>query len=133
MHAEDPAADYLVVRQELALYNAEYCARPHIVALNKMDLDDAAELREEVAGDIMAAAKAMQVGDGLQSKAWSDACLRTELRANCCVTDALNNAADQLKVAARDIMAPGCAGAGLASLSAGRSLAWGLFRSRKLR
>ncbi|CAK0738001.1 hypothetical protein CVIRNUC_000979 [Coccomyxa viridis] len=58
--ADDPAADYLVVRQELALYNAEYCARPHIVALNKMDVDDAAQLREEVASDIMAAAKAMQ-------------------------------------------------------------------------
>ena len=77
VHADDPAADYLVVRQELALYNAEYCARPHIVALNKMDVDDAAQLREEVASDIMAAAKAMQVGKGLQSKAWSDACLGT--------------------------------------------------------
>ena len=63
--AEDPAADYMIVRQELALYNAEYCARPHIVALNKMDLDDAAELRDEVSEDIMAAAKAMQVCQGL--------------------------------------------------------------------
>ena len=71
--ADDPAADYLVVRQELALYNAEYCARPHVVALNKMDLDDAAELREEVASDIMAAAKAMQVGTTSRSKFWSDA------------------------------------------------------------
>ena len=51
----------MIVRQELALYNAEYCARPHIVALNKMDLEDAAELQDEVAKDIMAAAKAMQV------------------------------------------------------------------------
>ena len=59
--AEDPAADYMIVRQELALYNAEYCARPHIVALNKMDLEDAAELQDEVSKDIMAAAKAMQV------------------------------------------------------------------------
>ena len=59
--AEDPAADYMIVRQELALYNAEYCARPHIVALNKMDLEDASELQEEVSKDIMAAAKAMQV------------------------------------------------------------------------
>lgn len=50
-----------MVRQELALYNAEYCARPHVVALNKMDLEDAAQLQEEVAADIMAAAKAMQV------------------------------------------------------------------------
>ena len=51
----------MIVRQELALYNAEYCARPHIVALNKMDLEDAAELQDEVSKDIMAAAKAMQV------------------------------------------------------------------------
>ena len=65
VHADDPAADYMVVRQELALYNAEYCARPHVVALNKIDLDDAAELCEEVASDIMAAARAMQVGKGL--------------------------------------------------------------------
>lgn len=59
--ADDPAADYMVVRQELALYNAEYCARPHVVALNKMDLEDASELRDEVSNDIMAAAKTMQV------------------------------------------------------------------------
>ena len=49
------------MRQELALYNPEYCARPHVVALNKMDLDDAADLQQEVANDILAAAKTMQV------------------------------------------------------------------------
>ena len=54
----------MIVRQELALYNAEYCARPHIVALNKMDLEDAAELQDEVSKDVMAAAKAMQVSLG---------------------------------------------------------------------
>lgn len=42
--AEDPAADYWVVREELRMYNPQYCARPHIVALNKMDLPDAEEL-----------------------------------------------------------------------------------------
>ena len=31
-------ADYLTVRRELQLYNPEYCARPHVVALNKADL-----------------------------------------------------------------------------------------------
>ena len=31
-------ADYLIVRRELQLYNPEYCARPHVVALNKADL-----------------------------------------------------------------------------------------------
>lgn len=51
----------MIVRQELALYNPEYCARPHVVALNKMDLDDAADLQQEVANDILAAAEAMQV------------------------------------------------------------------------
>jgi hypothetical protein len=57
-----------VVRRELALYNPEYCARPHVVALNKLDLlpaahgaglapaPDAAAL---VAG-ILAAARALQ-------------------------------------------------------------------------
>ncbi len=40
--AGDPVADYCVVRRELALYNPEYCARPHVVALNKLDLLPAA-------------------------------------------------------------------------------------------
>ena len=59
--AADPAADYEVVRQELALYNPAYCARPHAVALNKMDLEDAAALAEEVEQDIVDAARRMQV------------------------------------------------------------------------
>ena len=45
--------DYAVVREELRLYNPEYVTRPHILALNKMDLEWAAlrteELREGVA------------------------------------------------------------------------------------
>lgn len=36
------------VREELRLYNPAYCARPHVVALNKMDLEDASGLKEEV-------------------------------------------------------------------------------------
>lgn len=59
--AEDPAADYEVVRQELAMYNPQYCARPHVVALNKMDLADAAELHREIAQDILSVARRMQV------------------------------------------------------------------------
>jgi GTPase len=43
--AENPAADYWVVREELRMYNPEYCTRPFVVALNKMDLPDAAELQ----------------------------------------------------------------------------------------
>ena len=41
------------MRQELALYNPGYCARPHAVALNKMDLEDASALAEEVQQDIL--------------------------------------------------------------------------------
>jgi GTPase len=43
--ADDPAADYWVVREELRMYNPEYCQRPCVVALNKMDLPDAGDLR----------------------------------------------------------------------------------------
>lgn len=43
--AEDPAADYWVVREELRMFNAAYCQRPCVVAINKMDLPDAHELR----------------------------------------------------------------------------------------
>jgi GTPase involved in cell partitioning and DNA repair len=28
----------LQVREELRMYNPEYCTRPHVVVLNKMDL-----------------------------------------------------------------------------------------------
>ncbi|KAF6265239.1 P-loop containing nucleoside triphosphate hydrolase protein [Scenedesmus sp. NREL 46B-D3] len=34
--AADPGTDYLAVREELRLYNPDYAARPHIVALNKV-------------------------------------------------------------------------------------------------
>jgi GTPase len=39
--AADPATDYLAVREELRMYNPAYVTRPHVVALNKMDLEDA--------------------------------------------------------------------------------------------
>ena len=52
--APDPAADYWAVREELHMYNPEYTARPHVVALNKMDLEDAAELQEEVTSEVHA-------------------------------------------------------------------------------
>ena len=50
----------MTVRSELALYNPEYCARPHLVALNKADLPDAAQLAQEVAQDVQDAAARMQ-------------------------------------------------------------------------
>ncbi|KAG2432609.1 hypothetical protein HXX76_008949 [Chlamydomonas incerta] len=40
--APDPVTDYYAVREELRMYNPDYCARPHVVALNKMDLLSAA-------------------------------------------------------------------------------------------
>ncbi|KAI8469774.1 MAG: GTP-binding protein Obg/CgtA [Monoraphidium minutum] len=43
--AADPATDYWAVREELRMYNPDYCTRPHVVALNKMDLEDAGGLR----------------------------------------------------------------------------------------
>lgn len=39
--AADPGTDYLAVREELRMYNPEYVTRPHVVALNKVDLEDA--------------------------------------------------------------------------------------------
>jgi GTPase involved in cell partitioning and DNA repair len=39
--AADPGTDYLAVREELRLYNPDYVERPHIVAVNKVDLEDA--------------------------------------------------------------------------------------------
>jgi hypothetical protein len=41
--AEDPGTDYLAVREELRMYNPDYVTRPHVVALNKVDLEDAGE------------------------------------------------------------------------------------------
>jgi hypothetical protein len=41
--AADPGTDYLAVREELRMYNPDYVTRPHVVALNKVDLEDAGE------------------------------------------------------------------------------------------
>ena len=62
VHADDPAIDYWAVREELRMYNPEYCARPHVVALNKMDLQDAAQLQEEIASEVLTMAHRIQVG-----------------------------------------------------------------------
>ena len=61
MGQEDPGADYEMVRHELMMYNPEYSTRPHIVALNKMDLPDAAELRAEVQASIWSTANRLTV------------------------------------------------------------------------
>ena len=45
---QDPVEDYATVREELRLYNPEYVTRPHILALNKMDVEWAALRTEEL-------------------------------------------------------------------------------------
>ena len=44
----DPVGDYKTVREELRMYNPDYVRRPHILALNKMDLEWAALRTEEL-------------------------------------------------------------------------------------
>ena len=68
VYVDDPATDYWAVREELRMYNPEYCARPHIVALNKMDLQDAAHLQEEIAAEVVTMAHRIQVGNA--SSTW---------------------------------------------------------------
>ncbi|CAI5522861.1 unnamed protein product, partial [Closterium sp. Naga37s-1] len=43
--APDPIHDYVVLREELRMYNPEYTSRPHILVLNKIDLP---EVRERI-------------------------------------------------------------------------------------
>ncbi|KAG2454168.1 hypothetical protein HYH02_001203 [Chlamydomonas schloesseri] len=54
--APDPVTDYYAVREELRMYNPDYCARPHVVALNKMDLLAAAAAAGAGASEEAAAA-----------------------------------------------------------------------------
>lgn len=65
--ADDPAMDYWAVREELRMYNPEYCARPHVVALNKMDLQDAAQLQQEIACEVLTMARRIQVDSLLRT------------------------------------------------------------------
>jgi len=57
--AADPAIDYLAVREELRMYNPDYCNRPHVVALNKMDMEDAGALKQEIAHEVLAVATSL--------------------------------------------------------------------------
>jgi len=56
----DPIMDYFVVREELRMYNPQYTARPHIVVLNKMDMEDAYELEDELRAGITAVSKKLE-------------------------------------------------------------------------
>ncbi|GBG75552.1 hypothetical protein CBR_g20183 [Chara braunii] len=56
--AEDPVEDYYLLREELWMYNPDYVARPHIVALNKLDIPQAAERFESLRSRLMLGAGA---------------------------------------------------------------------------
>ena len=51
----------------MRLYNPDYCARPHIVALNKMDLQEASQLQEEITAEVQAMAQKIMVSLGCLS------------------------------------------------------------------
>lgn len=57
---QDPVTDYFTVREELRMYNPQYTARPHIVVLNKMDVEDAFELEEELRSGITAVSERLR-------------------------------------------------------------------------
>ncbi|KAJ9525634.1 hypothetical protein QJQ45_003344 [Haematococcus lacustris] len=48
-----PGLDYYTVREELRMYNPEYCARPHVVVLNKMDTEGAMERQDELVASVL--------------------------------------------------------------------------------
>lgn len=48
----DPTKNYRVLRQELELHDRQLAAKPEIVAMSKMDLTGADEVRERVARDL---------------------------------------------------------------------------------
>eukprot|EP00775_Hariotina_reticulata_P006449 gene6449-6678_t len=62
--AADPATDYLAVREELRLYNPDYVTRPHVVALNKMDLEDAGEGVQQLAAALQATLQQLKSSGG---------------------------------------------------------------------
>ena len=61
LSADDPLDDYRVVREELRLYNPQYCQRPHVVALNKSDLVADTERCAELAAQLSAYAAGLKV------------------------------------------------------------------------
>mmetsp|Transcript_9221 Transcript_9221/g.23358 ORF Transcript_9221/g.23358 Transcript_9221/m.23358 type:complete len:511 (-) Transcript_9221:168-1700(-) len=65
---QDPVTDYFTVREELRMYNPQYTSRPHVVVLNKMDMEDAYELQQELQVGIMAvSARLKEDHDGVPS------------------------------------------------------------------
>lgn len=59
--ADDPVQDYRVVRDELRLYNPEYCMRPHVVALNKSDMLESPSDSSRVVAQLQDLALQLQV------------------------------------------------------------------------
>lgn len=60
--APDPAADYRVVREELRMYNPDYVRRPHVLALNKLDVPGTPERLEEIRAGIEAYSDSEEAG-----------------------------------------------------------------------
>lgn len=58
--APDPIADFITIREELRMYNPDYCVRPFVVALNKMDLEEASCRKDELVSGIYDAAAGLQ-------------------------------------------------------------------------
>ncbi|CAG9460926.1 unnamed protein product [Pedinophyceae sp. YPF-701] len=54
---EDPRGDYWAIREELRMYNPEYVQRPHVVILNKIDVEGVKERIEEVRAGILEVAE----------------------------------------------------------------------------
>ena len=59
--AVDPLDDYRVVREELRLYNPEYCTRPHVVALNKCDMFESPSNSSHLVAQLQDLATQLQV------------------------------------------------------------------------
>lgn len=53
----DPVSDYQTIREELRMYNPQYCERTHFVALNKIDLIQSQSLCNELVFEIRKAAE----------------------------------------------------------------------------
>ncbi|KAG2487838.1 hypothetical protein HYH03_013555 [Edaphochlamys debaryana] len=87
--AGDPAGDYFAVREELRMYNPDYVARPHVVALNKADLlregagaEGAEKRMEELVAAVRAAATRQAAEHGAQG--WEGPAPRPPLEVVVC-------------------------------------------------
>ncbi|CAI5460290.1 unnamed protein product [Closterium sp. Yama58-4] len=61
--APDPIHDYVVLREELRMYNPEYTSRPHILVLNKIDLPEVRARIPDLTSQIAQLTSASQQAD----------------------------------------------------------------------